>query len=328
MRGYLAARAGVNERRDFHLLWVLGQDLPGAIEIRPADGEAWPPTPYDKTDEGGRSRAYRFSLAGVQLKFSAIIESSGGLTIPVTGVGGDWIVKLPSSTYAGVPENEFAMMTLARQIGIDAPSVKLLNLGDLDGLPDDVATLEGDALAVKRFDRAPDGPVHIEDFAQILRLYPERKYERASYLNIAQALWTHAGETALVEFVKRFVFGVLIGNGDMHLKNWSVIYPDRVSPEIAPAYDFVSTVAFLPDDNLALTFGHSKKWQSINLDEFRYFAGKAELPETIVVNAAKETVQRFREIWATERKHLPLTDSMVKAIEHHMNVIPLVAEIS
>ena len=66
-----------------------------------------------------RARAVlRFSLAGVQLKFSAVMEASGGLTVPAGGMGGSWIVKLPSARFAAVPENEFAMLELARRAGI------------------------------------------------------------------------------------------------------------------------------------------------------------------------------------------------------------------
>jgi serine/threonine-protein kinase HipA len=49
----------------------------------------------------------------------------GGLTIPTEGVGGSWIVKLPSQQFAGVPENEFSMTTLARMIGMDVPPIDL-----------------------------------------------------------------------------------------------------------------------------------------------------------------------------------------------------------
>ena len=329
LREYLAARADVNERRDFPLLWVLGQDLPGAIEIRPTDGEAWPPRSErggDGTAEEARANAYRFSLAGVQLKFSAIYDASGGLTIPVKGVGGDWIVKLPSTVFAGVPENEFSMMTLAREVGIDVPEFKLVDLQSIDGLPSDVAAIDGKALAIQRFDRASEGRIHIEDFAQVLGVYPERKYERASYRNIAQALWIQVGEAAIVEFMRRFVFTVLIGNADMHLKNWSLIYPDQVSPELAPAYDLVSTIAFIRDDRLALTFGRTKDWQAVNLDEIRYFAGKAELPETILTETAKETVQQFLQAWDKRRGELPLTAEMTEVIDQHLTRIPLVDE--
>ena len=104
MRTYLANRAGVKSEREFFLLWVLGKDLPGAITIEPSDGEDWPPGENEETDTTKQSDQHdlvmRFSLAGVQLKFSAILEASGGLTIPTSGRGGSWIVKLPSKTFA------------------------------------------------------------------------------------------------------------------------------------------------------------------------------------------------------------------------------------
>src|SRR5271165_3870616 len=121
LREYLAKQAGVNEKREFFLLWVLGQDLPGALTVRPADGEALPPDSDREADDPVRRRnrnVLRFSLAGVQLKFSAVKNAgkNGGLTIPAEGVGGSWIVKLPSDRFAGVPENEFSMMMLARRL--------------------------------------------------------------------------------------------------------------------------------------------------------------------------------------------------------------------
>ena len=104
MRHYLAERAGVNPAREFFLLWVLGQDLAGAITVVPADGESLPPNINDKTEEENKyDTPMRFSLAGVQLKFSAVQHASGGLTIPASGQGGSWIVKLPSSRFENVP---------------------------------------------------------------------------------------------------------------------------------------------------------------------------------------------------------------------------------
>jgi len=97
--------------------------------------------------------ALRFSLAGVRLKFSAVCEAGGGLTIPAKGVGGEWIVKLPSREFAGVPENAFSMMTLARQIGIEAPPVRLIDLRDVGNLPEGIGAPAGQALASRRFDR-------------------------------------------------------------------------------------------------------------------------------------------------------------------------------
>jgi len=139
LRKYLAERARVNQKREFFLLWALGKDLPGAVTIEPAEGEAWPPSAHDGHDEpfeNASANALRFSLAGVQLKFSALEDARGGLAIPARGMGGDWIVKLPSREHDGVPENEFSMMTLARKVGIDVPAIQLVDLNAIANLPE------------------------------------------------------------------------------------------------------------------------------------------------------------------------------------------------
>lgn len=329
LRDYLAARAGVKSVRDFPLLWALGEDLPGAIKILSADGHPWP-----KDDEGAKaeltdeSTPLRFSLAGVQLKFSALMETSGGLTIPTQGVGGHWIVKLPSNAYEGVPENEFAVMGLASKLGIDVPEIKLVGLSEIEGLPAGIGDFSGKAFAIRRFDRTDAGAVHIEDFAQIYGVYPSKKYEKASYRNIANVIWIETGEEGLAEFIRRLIFNILIGNADMHLKNWSFIYQDTVNAKLAPAYDFVSTVAFLKDDKLALTFGHSKKWEDLTEDELFWFAGKAQLPTKLVRDTAAEMVSNFLELWEKEKVHLTLTKEAIAIIEEHLKKVPLVGELS
>ncbi|MEA2080585.1 MAG: HipA domain-containing protein [Pseudomonadota bacterium] len=332
MRDYLAERAGVKAKREFFLLWVLGRDLPGGITIEPADGGAWPPGEQDDGgghDQGhdGAETALRFSLAGVQLKFSAVMEASGGLTIPAEGVGGSWIVKLPSMKFEGVPENEFAMMTLARMIGVNVPDVELVDLKAISELPGGIGRLKGSALAIRRFDRTREGGViHMEDFAQVFDVYPERKYERASYRNIAEVIWAEIGEEGVAAFIRRLVFNVLIGNADMHLKNWSLVYPDRRHAVLSPGYDFVSTIAYIDDENMALSFLKSKSMLDLSIDTLTRFAAKARLPEKLVLSTGAETVQRFMDVWAAERDHLPLLAEMIDPIDQHLGKIELVKE--
>jgi len=328
MREYLAERAGVSASRDFFLLWVLGRDLPGGVVVRPSDGDAWPPEDnHVPDDDSEREPALRFSLAGVQLKFSAVMEATGGLTVPVEGIGGSWIIKLPSTKWAGVPENEFAMMTLARYAGMDIPEVRLIPLDEIAGLPKDIVKLQGKALAVKRFDRTDDGgSIHIEDFAQVFGVYPDRKYSHASYKNIAEVIWAEVGEEGVKEFVRRVVFNTLIGNTDMHLKNWSLIYPDGRHAALAPGYDFVSTILYLEDEKMALNYIRSKKMSDLTLDELAYFAAKARLPENLVIDTALETVDRFHEVWDQEKLNLPITKAIIEKIENNVKTVPLYTE--
>jgi len=332
MREYLAKRAGVNSKREFFLLWVLGKDLPGAVTVRPAEGEPWPPDTETEgaaaDDADDRHDALRFSLAGIQLKFSAIKNAKGGLTIPAEGVGGSWIVKLPSLTHSQVPENEYSMMSLARYVGVNVPELRLVNLDAIEDLPDGIGELKGPALAIKRFDRSVDGPVHIEDFAQVFGVYPtnQNKYGRASYRNIAEVIAAETGTEGVAEFIRRLVFNTLIGNADMHIKNWSLIYPDRRNAALAPAYDFVSTIAYIPDDNAALKYARTKKMSKFSRDEVAYLAAKARLPAKLVLDTAIETVTRFRAAWQSEKKNLPIPKAVVDAIEAHVKTVPIARE--
>lgn len=329
MRNYLAERAGVNPAREFFLLWVLGQDLAGAITVEPADGEALPPNVHQDTEDATKTDGpMRFSLAGVQLKFSAMQQANGGMTIPATGQGGSWIVKLPSSRFEAVPENEYSMMELARMLGMDVPETQLLPINQIANIPNGIGKFgdsfnNAQAFVIKRFDRAEGQAVHIEDFAQVFGVYPEDKYKKASMRNIAQVIGIEGQDDDITELTRRLVFNTLIGNADMHLKNWSVIYKDKRTASIAPAYDFVSTIAYIPDDSASLKVSRSKKFEDFTLDELSHLAAKAMLPEKLVLNTAKQTVADFHEVWAKEKAHLPLTKSVIKAIETHLKSIPL-----
>ena len=330
LRRYLADRAGVNPQREFFLLWMLGQDLPGALSIHPMEGEALPPGAAEDLPSNARPNAYRFSLAGVQLKFSALENANkrGGLTIPAEGVGGSWIVKLPSQQFAGVPENEFSMMTLAKMIGMDVPNINLIDIDAINGMPEGIGELKGQALAVSRFDRTTEGAVHTEDFAQVFGVFPDDKYKRASYASIGRVIGTETGDAGTAEYIRRLVFSALIGNGDMHLKNWSLIYPDRRTAALSPAYDFVSTIAYIEgEDTAALNYSRTKKMAEFSADELRYLAAKALLPEKLVIDTAAETVRRFREIWDAGKNNLPLADKVKKMIDAHAPTIPLYGEL-
>ncbi len=326
LRDYLAKRAGVKEMRELMLLEALGHDLPGAIRVR-AFGDAIADDAPSMASSEPRPGPLRFSLAGVQLKFSAVEKAHGGLTIPATGEGGDWIVKLPSMRFGGVAANEFSMMTLAAANGLEVPEVRMVPLDRLQGLPEGVGRFTEDAFAVRRFDRAEGGArIHIEDFAQVFGVYPGDKYERASYRSVAAVLAIETGDAGVEEFIRRLVFNTLIGNGDMHLKNWSLIYRDGRTPQLAPAYDFVATTPYIPTRKLALSLGKTKVMTRIGLDQIGYMAVRAGIAERWARNIAKDAVVRFRDIWARENANLPMGDDVSAEIERLLAEIPLANE--
>ena len=317
LRPYLAGRAGVKEHRDFLLLRALSADLPGAVEIA-----------SDDQDGGAVSTkcALRFSLAGVQMKFS-VLKGAGdhGLMAPVGGVGGDWVLKLPSQTYAAMPENEFSMMSLAARLGMDVPEVQLVDLQSVEGLPADVGGLSGQALAVKRFDRGPGGRVHIEDFAQVFGQWPENKYGKATMRNIATVIAAKAPHEA-DEFIRRLVYNTLIGNGDMHLKNWSLIYRDQINPSLAPAYDFLSTIPYIPNDDSALRYVSTKKMEHVGSAELQVLAEKAGLPVHSTLAVARQTVEQFLDEWPRAKADLPIAQNVAESIDSHLQQLALIRD--
>lgn len=329
LRNYIAERASIDRRDDFALLWLAGDDLPGAVTARDPEGRPLPPTAAGGPEIAPQSdKLFRFSLAGVQLKFSAMRKATGGLTIPVSGRNGDYIVKLPSSHFQRVPENEYAMMQFARALGFDVPECDLIRINDIDGMPTDIPAMsEQLAFTIRRFDRV-DGAqrIQIEDFNQIYRQYPSSKYDNHDYNEMARDIYRWMGAEALQEFVRRLVFSAAIGNTDMHLKNWSLIYRDTRTPSLAPCYDFLSASAYniAGRNELALNLGGTKAFSTIDEGAFERLAHRADLSTRLVSTAAKDMRERILTTWPTIsqqlRDDLPFVHDRIAELLH---TIPL-----
>lgn len=337
LREYLAVRAGVNESMDYPLLELTGGDLPGAVEMV---AESGPPMTAIAAEAGADGRedaaaedgTLRFSLAGVQLKLSAVMETAGGLTVPARGMGGDWILKLPSASYAGMLENEYSMMKMASMVGIETADVELVRIDRIGGIPTELMDegMEGRlALAVRRFDRPGQGRrIHTEDFAQVFGVYPQRKYDRYGYIAVGRVLATYSNEVAVDQFARRLIFGAMIGNADMHLKNWSLIYRNGRTPELAPAYDLLSTVAHLPDSGMALRLApRAKRWNELTTDRFASLASAMGVSREAVLRPVAETVERFHEVWEREKEHLPVSARVAAAISRQLTIVPVAARL-
>jgi serine/threonine-protein kinase HipA len=317
LRVYLAAHARIKPGRDFPLLRLLGADLPGALILRDHDANAAPPV---------ESALLRFSLAGVQLKFSAGGTPKRGLTISAGGLGGNWIVKLPDQRFDRVSENEFSMMTFATKVGIDVPAIGLVDPNDVAGLPEDIRNLTGKAFYIERFDRTPQGGrIHTEDFAQANMLYPAQKYSFFNFDMLGEQVAVHLGGDAALDLIGRIVFNVGIGNGDMHAKNWSVIYRAGRTPSLAPAYDYVSTVVYMPRDDIGMNLAGTKSFGDIDDDRLVRLANHARLPRKPVLDAAHDMVDRMRETWPTIESDLPMSVEHRAIVERHMDSVPLFA---
>ncbi|HYH22033.1 MAG TPA: type II toxin-antitoxin system HipA family toxin [Azospirillum sp.] len=327
LRELIAKQAGVPATREFFLLRHVGEDLPGGVRIVPDGAEVALPDDEEEPAEhaaGGADGSWHFSLAGVQPKFSAR-RSERGWTIPVTGRGGNWILKLPDARFRHVPQTEYATMRWAEASGIAIPEIEFVPIADITGLPSSNGDfVEPLALAIRRFDRpTPDTRVHMEDFAQILSLYPEEKYSRYNYGTLAKLIKALGSEDDLAEYVRRLVFMVASGNGDMHHKNWSLIYPDGLKAALSPAYDLVSTVQYQPNDTLALNLGGSKRWEDVTEETFRGMARKVGVEDNLMAAWVEQARTAILDAWQSYRNDFGYDARARENIERHVARVPL-----
>lgn len=325
LRTLIAAQHTISSNNEFYLLSVLGNDLPGAIISEKSD-PFFPASQKQtiKTKKTNHSDIIYFSLAGVQLKFSMFKEKSW-FTLAKNSIPGDYIIKTPSSLYAHLPENEYSMMQLAKAVKINVPETQLVLLQQLQNLPDLNLPHEKYAYAIKRFDRNHQKRIHIEDFAQVFNIKPQKKYDATNYDTMAKFIYTMMpnGSHETVEFLRRLFFSILIGNTDAHLKNWSLIYKNGITPALSPAYDFVSTLPYLKSRELALNFAKEKNFYAIDENVLRYFAKRTGIPEILVLTTAKETVARFKKAWLKERLSLPIPKTLKQSLQEHWKLLPL-----
>lgn len=313
--------ASVRPGNDFDLLAALGTNLPGAVRALPSDGM---PVPIGPAADAGKKA--RFSLAGVQMKLSVMKNTGkeGGITLAVDDEQGQYIAKFPSLTHIGLSENEFAILALAEALGMDVPARELVDRSEFAGIPEEFNTMStGKVLLVRRFDREASGArVHMEDFAQVFGRYPSEKYTGAAYHNIATALNSGVSFDAAIEFVRRLALTALTGNGDMHLKNWSLLYPgDGRTPTLSPVYDVLSTIPYIPKDGMALSLAGEKSFKALTQERWRSFANRSRLPEGAVMTAVAETAALVRSKWSVLPERDVVPAQVLERIDAHVDEI-------
>lgn len=218
-------------------------------------------------------RADKMSIQGVQPKLSAKINVKDEV-FDIVDRGGKYILKPQNNFYPELPENESLTMKLADLIGIEVP---------LSGM---IYSSDGRfTYFIKRFDRyGRNKKLSLEDFAQLAGKSRETKYDY-SMEKLVTLIDTSCTFPA-IEKVKLFrltIFNFLIGNEDMHLKNFSLITRDN-KVELSPAYDLLNTTIVVPksQEEIALPIAGKKRNLSAKI-LIDYFAKeRLKLNDTII----------------------------------------------
>lgn len=325
LRELIAQGLKVHVDNEFHILSYLGEDLPGALIATPMEPDE---VPDSVLTTHGQAKAIKFdkvtqenkfSLAGVQMKFS-MKEKDGRYNLSKGGDLGDWIIKTPSTQHKFVPLNEYTAMSLAALVGVDIPEIKLVDLDKLDNLPQINLPEEKLAFAIKRFDRDGNDRIHMEDFAQILVKYPHEKYDSANYENIGRVLYEYSGDglADAQQFARRLLVNILLANGDAHLKNWSLIYPDQITPRLSPAYDIVTTNVYIEHETkFALNLGKNKEWYVASMLHFQSWADRSGIPWRAIKPHLDDVMDKARTLWPTALTDLPMDENHKQSLREH-----------
>jgi len=213
----------------------------------------------------------RVTVPGVQTKLSLEInrkaESADKLTI--VGLWGRFILKPPSNRWPELPANEHCTMMLAESAGLETVPYGLIHLasGEL-------------AYITKRIDRDDNGnKFAMEDMCQLGGRLTEDKY-KGSHEQIAKIIKQYTANPLfdLTRFYELVLFSFITGNGDMHLKNFSLFNDPAVGWKLAPGYDLLNTRLVIPKesdpDELALTLtGKKSNFNPESFDEFGRIIG-------------------------------------------------------
>ena len=294
VRVRLAQYLGISPGNIFALLKRIGEDCAGAVALVPAEREArahadaefkvlseaeahavlaaLPERPLNVGAED-----FHISGAGAQDKLVACVQN-GHIVLPLNGTPSTHIIKPGIPRFPESVFNEFYCMRLAKACRLSVAECSVLRV---HGIPYYVTT---------RYDRQQESGkvlrLHQEDFCQLLGYEPSVKYESEGgprLLQCFQLLREIALPAAdIIEFLRRIIFIFLIGNGDAHAKNFSILYMGKAK-RLAPAYDLLSTAVYpnLPP-KLAMKIDGRNHFDWITRGKFLRMGEKAGLLNRLV----------------------------------------------
>jgi serine/threonine-protein kinase HipA len=244
------------------------------------------PLEWDAAQQRDMAKSYigKMSIQGVQLKLSAQLKIKAG-RFEIVMQKGHYILKPQNENFFELPENEAITMSLAELIGIEVPMHGLVYSKD-----------KSMTYFIKRFDRIGHmKKLAVEDFSQLLREGRDTKYN--SSMEKVAGVVIQFCTFPVVELEKLFrltLFNFLVGNEDMHLKNFSLITRGDIIT-LSPVYDLLnSTIAQTHViEELALPLNGKKNNLTKN-DFLKYFGvERMGLNQNVINKVLKEIQQAF-----------------------------------
>jgi serine/threonine-protein kinase HipA len=217
------------------------------------------------------------TLTGVQPKLSLDFDrmSRAPKRFTIVGLWGRYILKPQTDSYQFLPELEDLTMHLAEAAGIEVVPHSLIRFND------------GELCYItRRIDRTEDGKkIAMEDMCQLTERLTEYKY-KGSHERIAKAIaqYSAVAKLDLVKYWEQVLFTWIVGNADMHLKNYSLYSPDGNDYQLTPAYDLLSTALVMPEDTEELALTLCGKKRKLTRQNFHLAMSESGLNEKVCAN--------------------------------------------
>jgi serine/threonine-protein kinase HipA len=232
-------------------------------------------------------RATRMSIQGVQPKLSAILNLSEG-RFEIVDKNGRFILKPQHHIFPELPQNEDLTMRLAENFGIEVPLHGMIYSKD-----------NSLTYFIKRFDRrGQKDKVAMEDFAQLAGLSRDTKYNYSmEKLVILVDKYCTFPAIEKAKLFKRVLFNYLVGNEDMHLKNYSVII-DKGMVELSPAYDLLNSSIVLKGDLEEIALSVNGKKNNLNRELLINYFGRERCGLTgKIIDKTLEAIHTAIPLW-------------------------------
>ena len=236
------------------------------------------------------------TVTGVQKKLSLHLSVDVKNKLTVVNYPTGFILKPQTEEYDSLPEFEALGMRLAEIAGIKTVPYALIRLHDEY------------AYITRRIDREiiKDRTMRfaMEDFCQLSYRLTQDKY-KGSYEQCGRIVdkYSDAAGFDMTELYLRIVFSFLMGNSDMHLKNFSLreTEPGNRRFQLSNAYDMLPVNVIMPEDKEQMALTINGKKRNIHKKEFKILAEVCDIP----ANAAEKMIEK---LCVLENKMLSLVD--------------------
>ena len=255
------------------------------------------------------------AITGVQPKLNLWLEDNKqNVRFTIINSKSNFIIKPQSDIYKFLPENEDLCMHLASELEIKTAKHGLINLpsGNL-------------AYITKRFDRVKEEKLASEDLCQLSETLTEYKY-RGSYEKTGKIIKLYSSQPGLdvLNFFELVLFSYIIGNADMHLKNFSLLEDGLGNFTLSPAYDLVATFLVVEKEDEQISLNMNGKKNKINRNDIDVLAKNLGLNAKQVEKSYLKYIEKKDSInWWIANSFLPMEqkEKLQELIDKRIKII-------